>query len=133
MPRHESEPVLLLHDHEDANVVADQPVVRPPLAEPGQLVPPKPGKLAGRVRILGQPLEDRQVVLGDQPQRQVIVHGWNDSPRALAGPGKDGPRGTWLISRAELAGPRCPSGIRCCRTATPRARRPTPRQTARQS
>jgi hypothetical protein len=40
----------------------------------GEFVPALPGKLTSRRRVLGQPLQDAQVGLGDGPQHRVVVH-----------------------------------------------------------
>jgi hypothetical protein len=81
-PVHQAKALVAAHHDQCAAVRADQPVFRPASPPAAQIIPAEPLKFSGRLLILGQGLQNGEVVLANEPQINPIAHGEIVSPGA---------------------------------------------------
>jgi len=101
-PGHKAEPLVCCRHYEHAAVIAEQPVFRPLAPEPAGIPPAEPLVLPGGRWVAGQPVQERQVVLGHRPQEHPIVHGrtcYDPGAACCAGAARPGRNGEIVTPR----------------------------------
>jgi len=73
-PRHESQDLVAAVHHEHPAVVVEQAVLLPATVVAPPILPSEPLVFAGRIRVVGQPVDDGQVALGDRSELKQLVH-----------------------------------------------------------